>query len=252
MPKCLALVPAYSDLHPSFAHPCPPCSYVTPVAMPALQLCPPCSCAPLALGTGAALFSAEFGSGAQGLREGPAQEVTPGCCEVMGRPRGGSCASTFPPGALCPLNPPGACAPTLHPGTVCGPRAPRSPYVAGLGLAHHQQVTVHFVHELGCDPAQRHPQLVSGDQVVLLRADRVSPGQYPLPACPPPPTYSVFAVCQAVVPDLHCQVRRKQAVPQGQVTVERRRGAQQSGGLGPAHGEPRPMPLPSTEVTGSA
>jgi hypothetical protein len=44
----------------------------------------------------------------------------------------------------------------------------RSPHVAALGLVHHQQVAVNLVHQLWRDPAQRHPQLVSGHEIVFL------------------------------------------------------------------------------------
>lgn len=55
------------------------------------------------------------------------------------------------------------------------PPRPCSPDVAGLGLVHDEQVAVHFVDELGCDPAQRHPQLVGSHKVVVLPSMQ---GQY--------------------------------------------------------------------------
>lgn len=130
-----------------------------------------------------------------------AQHPAPGrpCVTGAGRPRG----------------------PMVAGGAAADP-GPGSPHVAGLGLVHHQQVAVHLVHQLWGDPAQRHPQLVGGHEVVLLRhvGRRHPPGPRPpaLPLRPAQPTHSVFAVRQAVVTDLHRQVGREQAVPQGQVT----------------------------------
>lgn len=58
------------------------------------------------------------------------------------------------------------------------------------------------------------------------------PDRRPRPCSPAPPTYPVFAVRQAIVPDLHCQVGREQAVPQGQVTAgQKGRSASCAGGV---------------------
>ena len=44
--------------------------------------------------------------------------------------------------------------------------------------------------------------------------------QLPLHTGPDGLTHPVFAMRQAIITNLHCQVSRKQAVPQGQVTAE--------------------------------
>lgn len=43
-----------------------------------------------------------------------------------------------------------------------------SPYVAAFSLIDNQQVSVDFIYEFWCNPAQRHPNLVLGYEIVLL------------------------------------------------------------------------------------
>lgn len=117
---------------------------------------------------------------------------------------------------------------------------PRSPHVAGLGLVHHQQVAVHLVHQLGRNPAQRHPQLVGSHEVVFLRAQGTGllrgAGRLALIPGTAARSYPVFAMGQAVVADFHCQVGGEQAVPQGQVAGGREGGSV----VGPGWGHPGP------------
>lgn len=111
-------------------------------------------------------------------------------------------------------------------GVLTGAAGSHSPHVAGLGLVHHQQIAMHLVHQLRCDPAQRHPELVSRHEVVLLLAGGTGSPQAARLALPwpGPPTHPVFAVRQAVVADLDRQISREQTVSQSQVTGGREGG----------------------------
>lgn len=71
----------------------------------------------------------------------------------------------------------------------------------------------------------------------------------PLRPGPARPTYPVFAMRQAVVADLHRQVCREQAVPQGQVTEGQKGWSASHAGVSRAEGA---EPLVAGAVLGSA
>lgn len=71
----------------------------------------------------------------------------------------------------------------------------------------------------------------------------------PLRPGPAQPTYPVFAMRQAVVADLHRQVGREQAVPQGQVTEGQKGWSASCAGVARAEGA---EPLVAGAVLGSA
>lgn len=71
----------------------------------------------------------------------------------------------------------------------------------------------------------------------------------PLRPGPAQPTYPVFAMRQAIVADLHRQVGRKQAVPQGQVTEGQKGWSASRAGVSRAEGA---EPLVAGAVLGSA